>query len=147
MKSYLELSANNERNKSNKVSVGISLVLVVFVVLCLVTFSTLSYVTAKADFAKTQQAKETFDLYIDAVNRVEEKIGSLDISSYEVDETIEIRENINENLVLDVVMVVVEENGIKTFDCLKWASVNAEDGSQINFNDGSMELMTFPGEE
>lgn len=73
---------NENKKKKNGITIGTSLILVTFVLLCLVAFSVLSFASANADYAKsTQTAEHTKDYYA-AVSSAETKIAGL-IESHE----------------------------------------------------------------
>lgn len=61
-----------------KMSVGVSSMLMIFVVLCLTTFAVLSYVTANADAQLTDKAVQAAQRYYEADNQAEQTIARLD---------------------------------------------------------------------
>ena len=70
-----------EKNASAPfLNIGTSSFLVVFLVLCLVTFAILSLSTSRSDHSLAEKAAERKTLYYDALSRSEEKLGTLDDS-------------------------------------------------------------------
>ncbi|MDD6328021.1 MAG: hypothetical protein Q4D54_04000 [Eubacteriales bacterium] len=68
---------NTNKKKKNGITIGTSLILVTFVLLCLVAFSVLSFASANADYTKsTQTAEHTKDYYA-AVSIAETRIADL----------------------------------------------------------------------
>jgi len=62
------------------VNVGTSSLLLVFVILCLVSFATLSMVSANADSKLTAKIMEKNSDYYDACNQAEEKLNGIDLT-------------------------------------------------------------------
>ncbi|MEG2429298.1 MAG: hypothetical protein RSA99_02850 [Oscillospiraceae bacterium] len=60
------------------ISVGISSIIMIFVILCLTTFGTLSFLTANSDYKITQKSKEATIAYYKADCLAVEKIGQID---------------------------------------------------------------------
>lgn len=54
------------------VNVGTSSILIIFILLCLVTFATLSVVSARADFLLSQKSSDMVQNYYEASNQAEE---------------------------------------------------------------------------
>ncbi len=72
-------SAKEKRRASTPfLNIGTSSFLVVFLVLCLVTFAILALTTAQSDRNLTEKAAARKDLYYSAVNASEEKLAELD---------------------------------------------------------------------
>ncbi len=69
--------SENEQ-KAPGMNVGTSLILVAFVLLCLVTFSALSYSSARADYGLTKQTAQRKQEYYRAIGQVEASIAFLD---------------------------------------------------------------------
>jgi hypothetical protein len=57
---------------------GITSILVIFVILCIVTFSVLSYVSAKADSSLSSKVSENTADYYNACSRANEKLAVID---------------------------------------------------------------------
>lgn len=64
--------------RSTGINVGGSSILVIFVLLCLTTFATLSMVSANADYKLTQKASEAVSNYYAADCLAEEKLAQID---------------------------------------------------------------------
>lgn len=65
-------------NKGFGINVGSSSILMIFVLLCLVTFSTLSLVTANADYKLTAKTAESVSGYYEADAKAELLLASID---------------------------------------------------------------------
>lgn len=61
-----------------RMSVGVSSMLMIFVVLCFTTFGVLSYVTANADARLTQKNQQSAEAYYAADVQVEETLAAID---------------------------------------------------------------------
>jgi len=60
--------------------IGSSSILVIFVILCLVSFATLSIVSANADYKLSTKILDRATAYYEAQNQAEEKLAQLDAS-------------------------------------------------------------------
>lgn len=69
---------NTKKNNSFGVNVGTSSLLLVFVILCLVSFATLSVVSSNADKNLSSKVTEKSHAYYDACNEAELKLMSID---------------------------------------------------------------------
>ncbi len=58
--------------------IGSSSILVIFVILCLVSFATLSIVSANADFKLSKKVLDRTAVYYEAANQAEEALAKLD---------------------------------------------------------------------
>ncbi|MEE1037559.1 MAG: hypothetical protein U0K95_00205 [Eubacterium sp.] len=58
-------------------TVGLPTILLVFIVLCLLSFAVLSYVSAQADWKLCSKALEHSDAYYQAVNKAEETLEAI----------------------------------------------------------------------
>ncbi|WP_101908905.1 hypothetical protein [Marasmitruncus massiliensis] len=65
-------------NKGFGMNVGSSLILMIFVLLCLVTFSTLSLVSANADYKLTAKTAESVSGYYEADAKAEMLLAAID---------------------------------------------------------------------
>ena len=74
--------SNNKKRFSGGLSfssgVGSASILVIFVILCLVSFATLSIVSANADFKLSQKVLDRTTAYYEASNQVEATLAQLD---------------------------------------------------------------------
>lgn len=70
--------ADSKRSGSTGVNVGTSSLLLVFVVMCLVSFATLATVSANADQKLNSKIVERTAAYYDACNEAETKIANID---------------------------------------------------------------------
>jgi hypothetical protein len=62
----------------NKLNIGMSSIVVIFIILCMTSFSTLSYVTAHNDYKLTQISVQHTTAYQTACNLAEEQLALLD---------------------------------------------------------------------
>ena len=66
------------KKKRMGLNIGTSSILLVFVLLCMVTFAALSYVSANADYKLSRSLADRTSAYYDAVNSAEEALALLD---------------------------------------------------------------------
>ena len=74
----LERDTLMRKQVSIGVSVGTSLILVIFVMLCLTTFAALSLVSANRDFILSQKTAASTTLYYSADSRAETRLAEID---------------------------------------------------------------------
>ena len=67
----------NQNNNRSPVSIGISSLILIFVMLCLLTFSVLSLVSARADMRLSQRSADRTAAYYDAENRANDILLSV----------------------------------------------------------------------
>lgn len=72
------------KKKSMGVNAGSSSILLIFVILCLVSFATLSIVSANADYKLGQKILTRTTAYYDACNQAEESIAAIDRTLWDV---------------------------------------------------------------
>lgn len=72
-----------KKKKYPMVNLGTASILTIFIILALVTFATLSYISARKDAGYTNQAVTSSQQYQDAVNQAYEKIAEIDASLFE----------------------------------------------------------------
>lgn len=65
-------------NKNHGINIGGSSILMIFVLLCLVTFSVLSYVSANADYKLTKKAAQSVTRYYEADAQAETRLALID---------------------------------------------------------------------
>lgn len=73
-------STSAKQNPQFSMHVGSASLLMIFVILCLVSFATLSIVSANADRKLTNKVLERTDAYYDACNEAETELAALDES-------------------------------------------------------------------
>ena len=61
-----------------KLNIGTASLLLVFIVLCLVTFATLSIVSSNADYKLSKKVAERTTAYYEACNKAQDSIAALD---------------------------------------------------------------------
>lgn len=77
---------NKKKNQATFTNIGSSSLIVIFLVLCLVTFATLSLSSSKSDYAFSSRLAERKASYYDASNKAEIILGQIDdtlVNSYE----------------------------------------------------------------
>lgn len=140
------------------VNIGSSLLLVVFLLLCLVTFAVLAFSSARSDESFSQRIAARKAEYYEASNRAEELFSQIDqildsakevpdfteIDSVDADihydaekETFSYQVPINEKQALDVVLALQEEGGCRIE---KWQTVNTQKWEA----DDTLQLMPMP---
>lgn len=72
-----------KQKKYPMVNLGTASILTVFIILAMVTFATLSYMSARKDAGYTSQAVTSSQQYQNAVNQAYEKIAEIDTSLFE----------------------------------------------------------------
>ena len=65
-------------NKEFKLNIGTASLLLVFIVLCLVTFATLSIVSSNADYKLSKKVAERTTAYYEACNAAQDNLAALD---------------------------------------------------------------------
>lgn len=70
----------NRKKETTGVNVGTSSLLLVFVVMCLVSFATLATVSAKADQRLNDKIAERTEGYYSACNEAEERLAGIDLT-------------------------------------------------------------------
>lgn len=73
-----------KQKKYPMVNLGTASILTVFVILAMVTFATLSYMSARKDAGYTEQSITSSQQYQEAVNKAYEKIAEIDASLFEL---------------------------------------------------------------
>ncbi|MBC8584725.1 hypothetical protein [Youxingia wuxianensis] len=132
-----------ERKRSTGISVGASSILVVFVVLCLTAFATLSLVSANSDYKLTRRTAQAVEEYyaadsrgVECVAQLEEALNS--ISSQEISAAAvqlgwtsqgsvfqrQVPINTSKNLEIEV------EYSNGRIDIIRWQVVNTQEWSQ-----------------
>ncbi len=66
------------KKREFRVNVGTSSILLIFIVLCLVAFATLSIVSANADYKLSKKVADRIEAYYSAANQAENYIASID---------------------------------------------------------------------
>ncbi len=126
-----------KKKKNGGLGIGTSMVLVVFVLFCLITFAALSYVTSKADYNKSLTASESVRAYYDACSRMEKRISEIDLTSlYGPGATFDYVESIDENRSLYVSLIYTGDDK-NPFRVTKWStSANINAGISIDESEG-----------
>ncbi len=126
----------NKKKKNGGMGIGTSMVLVVFVLFCLITFAALSYVTSRADYNKSVAASQSVKDYYDACSRMEKRIVEIDTSSlYGPGATFDYVEPIDDNRSLYVTLVYTGDEK-NPFKISKWSSAASSDAG-ISIDEGS----------
>lgn len=69
-----------QKKSSAGLNVGSSSILLIFVILCLVSFATLSIISANADSRLTRKVLNRTTAYYDACNKAEEALAGIDLT-------------------------------------------------------------------
>lgn len=81
------MTENNNRNKK-KISLGLNIgsssILLIFVLLCLISFATLSIISAKADSKLSHKVLERTSAYYNACNEAEKALAGVDNTLAEI---------------------------------------------------------------
>lgn len=149
---------NKKKRQTPFVNMGSSLLLVVFLLLCLVTFATLAFSSARSDESFSQRIADRKTEYYEAANRAEELLNQIDgilaatkempdftaMDSVDADiyydaekETLSYQVPINEKQALDIVLALHTEGG---YQIEKWQTVNIQ---KWESND-TLQLMPMP---
>lgn len=70
--------SNSSKKKQFGMNIGSALILLVFVILCLVSFAVLSIVSANADSKLSSRVLERTTAYYDACNQAEQSLAGID---------------------------------------------------------------------
>lgn len=73
-----------KQKKQTFINIGLSSILVIFVLLCLVTFATLSLVTANTDYRLSEKSRERSHAYYEACNEAERLLAHTDDTLLEI---------------------------------------------------------------
>ena len=105
-------------------NVGISLLILIFMTLALLTFSVLSLENAVADRRLSQKAADHTTAYYDAANRIQEQIADRMQEAEEQDlaagTQFSFEEEVADGQMLTVSVVLTEVDGEKGFDVTRW---------------------------
>lgn len=107
------MKENTSKNKTS-VGVGASSILVIFVVLCLVTFAVLSLVSAKADKNLSGKSVEHLKEYYEAENTAYFALGQIDkiLADLYVDDSAGYKNAVKNEFSANEDITVIDENGI-----------------------------------
>ncbi len=67
-----------KKKREFSLNVGVSSILFIFVILCLVSFSTLSLASAMSDYKREEKVKPHSEVYFEACNEAQEGLAELD---------------------------------------------------------------------
>lgn len=137
------------QKKYPMVNIGTASILTVFVILAMVTFAVLTYMSARKDSRYTEQAVEAATQYQNAVNQAYEKIAKIDadlLESYEAgnfeemlkqDYTFSIPSSDTTELHVTLVPCLPSENNGILYQITSFQEVNTEHWE----NDSTLKLM------
>jgi len=128
---------SKQLKKKNKrgIGVGTSMVLVVFVLFCLITFATLSYVTARADYSKTVEGVESLSDYYQAVSNIETQISEIDLLGVSEGIVYNFSEPIDDDRTLNVTLITTGDKD-KPFKVKQWSTTNNTSGVTFDEKEG-----------
>lgn len=152
---------NENKRQAPFVNVGSSLLLVVFLLMCLITFATLSFSSARSDESFSQRIADRKTEYYTASNKAERLLAQIDqlldnadpanldfaaINSLDADvaydpdaATLSYPVAINDKQALDVVLVL-EEDEDRHYRIERWQTVTTRKWE----SDDKLELMPIP---
>lgn len=152
---------NENKRQAPFVNVGSSLLLVVFLLMCLITFATLSFSSARSDESFSQRIADRKTEYYTASNKAERLLAQIDqlldnadpanldfaaINSLDADvaydpdaATLSYQVAINDKQALDVVLVL-EEDEDRHYRIERWQTVTTRKWE----SDDKLELMPIP---
>ena len=130
-----------KKSKVSFNSIGISLLLVVFLALCLVTFAVLSFVTARNNYKLSEKMADKTTAYYEANNDAEEVAGIIDgllSEDKKVPESISLEDGSSVAIKTDgdvfsykidmadgmVLCVELQKDVVKNYKVIKWQSVS-----------------------
>lgn len=131
-----------QKKSKGGIGVGTSMILVVFVLFCLITFAALSYVTARADYSKTVQGSELVCAYYEAVSGIETEISELDFSGVQAGIVYEFSEKIDDSRSLNVTIVTTGDIS-KPYKVKRWSTEDdgRQSGATFEDQEGGMNLL------
>ena len=123
---------NNKKTINPPINPGISLLVVVFLVLCLFTFSAITLTTSTGEYKRSKTLANNTSEYYKAENNAQRKLLSIvksvkEEDSYTISSKIDLSYNINEYERLDITLEPLShpiEN--KYFTVTKWKVVNTK---------------------
>lgn len=137
-----------QKRKGLGVNIGSSSLLLIFVILCLVSFATLSIVSANADYKLGQKILTRTTAYYDACNQAQKSIAAIDKTLWEVFETVSTEEEYFatvghsksyvipisdlQNLSIDLEILYPVKTGDTCYRISSWQVINVE---QIEYDD------------
>lgn len=112
-------------------NVGISLLILIFMTLALLTFSVLSLENAVADRRLSQKAADHTTAYYDAANRIQEQIADRMQEAQEqnlaADTQFSFQEEVSDGQILVASVVVTGDGEERDFDVVQWQLQSSED--------------------
>lgn len=136
------------KKKSMGVNAGSSSILLIFVILCLVSFATLSIVSANADYKLGQKILTRTTAYYDACSQAEESIAAIDRTLWDIYGTSANAEEYFatvghskaylipvsdlQNLSIEIEILYPEKEGDTCYRIKSWQLQNTE---QLEYND------------
>ena len=112
-------------------NVGISLLILIFMTLALLTFSVLSLENAVADRRLSQKAADHTTAYYDAGNRIQEQIADRMQEAQEQNlaagTQFSFREEVSDGQILIASVVVTGDGEERDFDVVQWQLQSSED--------------------
>lgn len=112
-------------------NVGISLLILIFMTLALLTFSVLSLENAVADRRLSQKAADHTTAYYDAANRIQEQIADRMQEAQEqnlaVGTQFSFQEEVSDGQILVASVVVTGDGEERDFDVVQWQLQSSED--------------------
>lgn len=140
------------QKKYPMVNIGTASILTVFVILAMVTFAVLTYMSARKDSRYTEQAVDAAQQYQDAVNQAYEKIAEIDASLLESYENGSFEEMLHQDFTFSVPSSDTSELHVTLVPCLPSENDGAlyritsfqEVSTEHWENDSTLKLMEQP---
>ena len=126
---------NSSRKKQFGMNIGSASILLVFVILCLVSFAVLSIVSANADSKLSARVLERTTAYYAACNQAEEQIASLDAAGElkHMTESLSFQVQISDRQAL---FVELSPDGTDGYVISAWQTINTGDWNSTSGSPG-----------
>ena len=113
---------DNNIKKSSKagMSIGASSILIIFIIVCLVTFAVLSLVSAGADYRLSQKVAERNQSYYNATSAAQEKLRDLSREPRDFAELKEFDQPINDSQVIHVTVMLPATGSGEDISIISW---------------------------
>lgn len=108
-----------KKKKRPGVTVGSSLILVTFVLLCLIAFAALSYVSANADYELSKQTAEKTTAYYNAVEQAEQTLSDINNSIKTI-----AKSSTNDSVFTDSILLSYNKSDIKAISYISPAIIS-----------------------
>lgn len=114
----------NKKGPQIGLNIGASSILVVFILLCLVTFSVLSLVSANADLKLSKRVAEHTREYYDATSEAEEILAAKALETRNMDEMADYTVRVNDNQNIHVIARLPATGSGDSINIMSWMLEN-----------------------